>query len=102
MAQLGPVQPPITGTAPTDVPGEKQISEAYTAVRDNGLPGGRGLVTLTPAILASALLQSLSACVHCVRRDVLPWSMHERNHAQLQSRLAHNAAGVCCSWRGSV
>ena len=44
MAQLGPIQPPITGPTPVDVPGEIQISGAYTSVRDDGLPGGRGLV----------------------------------------------------------
>ena len=44
VAQLGPIQPPITGPTPTDVPGENQISGAYTSVRDDGLPGGRGLV----------------------------------------------------------
>ena len=44
MAQLGPVQPPITGPTPTDVPGENEISEAYTSVRNDGTPGGRGLV----------------------------------------------------------
>ena len=51
MAQLGPIQPPITGPTPTDVPGENQISGAYTSLRDDGLPGGRGLVrspTLQP------------------------------------------------------
>ena len=52
MAQLGPVSPPITGPTPADVPGENQISEANTAVRDDGLPGGRGLVRSQPCTLA--------------------------------------------------
>ena len=44
--QLGPVSPPITGPTPATVPGQTQLSEANTAVRDDGLPGGRGLVRL--------------------------------------------------------
>lgn len=48
MAQLGAIQPPITGPTPTNVPGENQISEANTPVRDDGTPGGRGLVRSQP------------------------------------------------------
>ena len=48
MEQLGPVSPPITGPTPATVPGQTQLSEANTAMRDDGLPGGRGLVRSQP------------------------------------------------------
>ena len=51
MTELGPVLPPITGPTPDAVAGENQISEAITAVRDDGTPGGRGLNPPPPIIL---------------------------------------------------
>lgn len=50
MTDLGPVLPPITGPTPDTVAGENQISEANTAVRDDGTPGGRGLNPPPPII----------------------------------------------------
>ncbi len=51
VTELGPVLPPITGPTPDAVAGENQISEAITAVRDDGTPGGRGLNPPPPIIL---------------------------------------------------
>lgn len=75
MAQLGPIQPPITGPTPTDVPGENQISGAYTSVRDDGLPGGRGLVRSQPCNPSThpvAFLLSLHSQYPLCRRPCRP------------------------------
>ena len=94
VAQLGPIMGPITGIAPTDVQGESQLSEAYTSVRDNGLPGGRGLVrSLLCNFLGCRVGHSVAVTVIAV-----PTGCHELltrwfigcNYAQLHRPFANN------------